>query len=135
MMKIDPGAAVEVAIKACQSLDHLVHFALERKGYENDFGSGVIYANELDDPDRLKEGRGIAEGHVELFYYWGPPDGYAIQVPEWMYRNLVAEHLQRAGRKADAKRIRVNPGWGLPDGMMSSPQVPLWRRAFDALRR
>jgi hypothetical protein len=115
MTKIDPSVAVEVAIGAWRSLDDLVQFALKRHGYGNsDSGIGVTYANDLDDYDRQVDGYDIAEGHVEVYYCWGPPDGYEIQIPEWMYRNLLAEHLQRAGRKADAERIRVKPGWGLP---------------------
>ena len=94
---VSPVDAVEAAIWHWPSLDDLIRFAISRHGYGNtDGGFGVTYASDLDDYDREVDGIHIPEGYVEVYGYWGPPDGYEVQIPEWLYRNLLAGHLERA---------------------------------------
>lgn len=102
-----PEAAVRDAIRHWSSLTALAEFAIQRHGYGNtDGGFGVTYPGDLDEYDRVVDGANIPDGFVEVYGFWGPPDGYEILVAESLYLDTLAAVLLAAGHEAEAKRVR-----------------------------
>jgi hypothetical protein len=99
-----PIDAILDAIRSWPCLAELASFAKGRHGFGNsDGGFGVIYPGDLDAYDRSVAGAAILEGHVQVYGFWGPPDGYEINVPERLYLEALAGELSQMGRTAEAE--------------------------------
>jgi hypothetical protein len=72
---------------------------------------GITYPGDLDEYDRLVLEYDIPDGFVLAYGFWGPPDGYEVRVPEWLYRNVLAEVLECIGLWREAASVRVPEGW------------------------
>jgi hypothetical protein len=89
-----------------KSLASLAELAMKRQGFGNsDVGAGMTYPHELDAGD-LAEGHVIQDGFVEIYLGWGPPDGVEAQVPESLYREMLARLLDEAGFASEAANLR-----------------------------
>jgi hypothetical protein len=83
-----------------------VEFAVRRHGYGNtDGGFGVIYPSDLDGADRAA-GENIPDGFVQVYGFWGPPDGYELFVSESEYLDVLAGVLGSAGHPRESEQIR-----------------------------
>ena len=97
--------AIVDAIAHWRRLPELVTFALERHGYgDSDGGFGVTYQSDLDDYER-SQGHKIMDGEVEIYGFWGPPDGHEFHVPETLYLLVLGKVLEILGLLDDAHRI------------------------------
>jgi hypothetical protein len=106
----DPTFAALTAIRHWRDKRQLVDYALARHGYaDTDSGFGITYPGDLDEFDRQTQS--IPEGFVLAHGFGGPPDGYEIMVPEWLYRDVLAEVLECLGFWQDAAKVRVAEGW------------------------
>jgi hypothetical protein len=84
----------------------LAEFAARRHGFANsDGGFGIVYPSDLDECD-FASGAYIPDGFVEVYGFWGPPDGYEVLVPEAEYLDQLAGVLSAAGYAAQAARVR-----------------------------
>ena len=93
-----------------KSLASLADLAIKRQGFGNsDVGAGMTYPHELDAED-VAAGQLIPEGFVELYLGWGPPDGFEAQVPESLYREILASALAEAGHSVEAAQLRKSAG-------------------------
>jgi hypothetical protein len=102
-----PEAAARDAIRHWKWQPQLAEFAAQRHGFaDDDGGFGVIYPGDLDEYDRGVGGVHIPEGFVQVYGFWGPPDGYEVLVPEAVYLGQLAGVLSAAGHAAEAERIR-----------------------------
>lgn len=109
---IDPTFAALAAIRHWSDKPRLAQFALERHGFgDSNGGFGVTYPGDLDDYDRTVDGCKIPEGFVLAYGFWGPPDGYEVLVPEWLYRDVLAEVLECLGLWQEAASVRAPEGW------------------------
>ncbi len=101
-------AAILEAIRHWLRLTDLAEFAAQRHGYGDDNGGfGVTYPGDLDEYDREVDGIHIPEGFVQVYGFWGPPDGYQIMVTELEYLETLAGALSAVGHAADAERVKV----------------------------
>ena len=102
-----PQAAAREAIRHWSRLPELAEFAARRHGFgDSDGGFGVTYPGDLDDYDRAS-GEHIPDGFVQVYGFWGPPDGYEVSVPEPVYLDALALDLAAAGHPAEAERVRL----------------------------
>jgi attachment invasion locus protein len=86
----------------------LAEFAARRHEYGNtDGGFGVTYPGDLDEYDREVDGIHVPEGFVQVYGFWGPPDGYEVLVPELAYLDTLADVLSATGHSADGERVRA----------------------------
>jgi hypothetical protein len=96
--------------------EELVTFAIERHGFgDSNGGFGVTYPNDLDEFDRAN-GDFIPEGAVEIYGYWGKPDGWEHQVLESEYLGCLVAYLQARGlvrEAAEVQRIEGTPNTSL----------------------
>lgn len=74
--------------------------ARRRDWGDTDGGFGTTYSTDLDDYDRHVDGVSIADVHVQLYGFWGLPDGYKFQNSESDY----ILHVIRYVRDVDATR-------------------------------
>jgi hypothetical protein len=103
----EPDAAARDAIRHWSQLPELAEFASRRHGFgDSDGGFGITYPGDLDEYDRVVDGIKIPEGFVQVYGFWGPPDGYEVLVPETVYLALLAGVLSAAGHAAEAERVR-----------------------------
>lgn len=103
-----PETAIRDAIRHWSRLPELSEFATERHGFGNtDGGFGVTYPGDLDEYDRVIDGINIPEGFVQVYGFWGPPDGYELLVPESAYLRTLVEMLAEQGYSAEAKRVKA----------------------------
>jgi hypothetical protein len=103
----DPNAAAREAIRHWSTLVQLVEFAEKRHGFgDSNGGFGVTYPADLDDFDRA-QGVNIPEGRIQVYGFWGPPDGYEVLVSEQTYMNVLAEELLIAGFPSEAEHVRA----------------------------
>jgi hypothetical protein len=104
----DPEGAARDAIRHWRRLPDLAGFAELGHGYgDSDGGFGVTYPGDLDGYDRLTLGDRIPAGYVRTYGFWGPPDRYAVLVPEADYLAALAGELAAAGHSAEAARVRA----------------------------
>ncbi|HEY1186813.1 MAG TPA: hypothetical protein VGE74_04105 [Gemmata sp.] len=84
-------------------------FAEQRHGYSGGEGIfGVTYPNDLDEYDRVTEGRFIPPGYIRIYGWWWPPqEGYELFVPETVYLALLARVLDEDGFPSEAERVRA----------------------------
>ena len=107
----EPSFAALTAIRHWSNKSDLSQFATERHGFgDSDCGFGITYPGDLDDRDH-REGRQIPEGFVQAYGFGGPPDGYEVLVPEWLYCDVLAEVLECLGMPREAVSIRLQQGW------------------------
>ena len=78
---------IEQTIQRSPSLiGKLSGYALARHGWgDSDGGFGVTYSTDLDEYDRHVDGIEIPNGHVLLYGFGGPPDGYEFVISEAEY--------------------------------------------------
>jgi hypothetical protein len=123
----DPTFAALTAIRHCAgkaSPERLVRFALDRHGFsDSDSGFGITYPGDLDEYARIVENRTITDGFVLAHGFWGPPDGYEVLVPEWLYRDVLAEVLECMGMWREAASVRVPEGWLGPAKPNAAPHT------------
>ncbi|WP_136810751.1 hypothetical protein [Desulfosediminicola flagellatus] len=106
MLSADEKDKVVEVIGFWSDLSQLSEFAKKRHGYGNsDGGFGITYEHDLDDYDRDVEGSFIPKGHVEVYGYWGKPDGYEIHIKEHDYLLVLAEVLEKEGLKLAAQFV------------------------------
>ena len=85
----------------------MAKFATARHGFGNsDGGFGVTYPQDLDDYDREVDGAHIKTGDVRVYGFWGPPDGYEVDVSERHYLTILAAVLAETGLIAESSRVR-----------------------------
>jgi hypothetical protein len=102
----DPETAVRDSIRSWSSLPQLAEFAVLRHGYGNsDGGFGVTYPEDQDEYDRAV-GPIIPAGHVEVYGFWGAPDGYELIVTESFYLGVLGAMLEEAGFGTEAESVR-----------------------------
>lgn len=112
MKMVDPTFAALVSIRHWPDKRSLVRMALARHGYgDSNGGFGITYSGDLDDHDRTTQGLDIPEGFVMAYGFWGPPEGYHVLVPEWLYRDVLAEVLECLGLWQEASSVRTADGW------------------------
>jgi hypothetical protein len=103
----EPEAAAREAIRHWRRLPELADFAVCRHGFgDSDGGFGVIYPGDLDEYARVVERTSIPERSVQVYGFWGPPDGYELLVDELAYLRTLANVLSEAGHAAEAARVR-----------------------------
>jgi hypothetical protein len=79
-------------------IEKLASCAIARHGYKNsDGGFGIIYPNDLDDEDRDD----IAAGNVNIYGFWGFPDGDEFEISEILYLEMLVAFLRSHGRSHD----------------------------------
>ena len=111
----DPTFAALTAIRRWHDKAELVKFARERQGFgDSNGGFGITYPGDLDEHYREVERRNIPKGFVLAYGFFGQPDGYEILVPEWLYRDVLAEVLECLGLSVEASSVRVSEGWLSP---------------------
>lgn len=108
---VDPDSpelrAVISVIRAWPSLLELVEFARKRHGYGNsDGGFGILYPEDLDGYDREEDGIVIPKGHVQVYGFWGPPEGYEYNLPEATYLEVLIGVLRSHGLEHQAKHLK-----------------------------
>jgi hypothetical protein len=95
------------AMRVWSNSSQLAQFALRKVGYGNtDFGHGVTYPAELDECDREVEGRNIPDGYVQVYSFFGPPDGEQHCIPEAVYVEMLRQFLACRGLSAEAEQLR-----------------------------
>ena len=98
------------AITSLPNLAGLADLACRREGFtDGEPGAGVAYHHEIErlaQTDDMAEGDNIPVGHVQIFFGWGPPDGYELVVPEHEYLETLASVLAWAGYNAEAGRVK-----------------------------
>jgi attachment invasion locus protein len=108
----DPTFAALTAIRHWPDKTELARFAGERHGFgDSDGGFGVTYPDDLDEHEWAVKGRSIPPGFALAYGFWGPPEGYEVLVPEWLYRDVLAEVLECLGLSHEASSVRVPEGW------------------------
>src|SRR6185437_8487959 len=108
----DPTFAALTAIRHWPDKSSLARFAIERHGFgDSNGGFGITYPGDLDEYDREANDRQIPDGFVLAYGFWGQPDGYEVLVPEWLYRDVLAEVLECLGLSREAASVRVSQGW------------------------
>jgi hypothetical protein len=118
----DPTFAALTAIRHWSDTASLVRFALDRHGFaDSNGGFGITYPGDLDEYDREVLGRHIPDGFVLAYGFWGPPEGYEVLVPEWLYRDVLAEVLECLGMWREAASVRVPEGWLGPSRHVTRP--------------
>ena len=86
----------------------LSQFALARHGFGNsDGGFGITYPSDLDDYDREVEGVAIPVGFVQVYGFWGPPDGYEFNIREFYYLAELIRILRNQGFESEAKGLEA----------------------------
>lgn len=99
--------AVVESIQRASRLSELADFALARHGYgDSDGGFGVTYPADLDEHDLRVDAVSIPTGHVLVYGFWGPPDGYEYVVPETDYLDVLAAILDAHNLPAQAEQVR-----------------------------
>lgn len=106
-----PAPELEVAVRNVighwPQLAQLAEFAVGRHGFgESNGGFGVTYPDDLDEYDRHVEGLSIPAGFVEVYGFWGAPEGYEMLVRESQYLTILANVLTAAGHPLEAARVR-----------------------------
>lgn len=102
---MDTEALIREVIGALNKPTDLADFAKKRHGFgDSNGGFGVVYPGDLDEYQREIEGLSIPEGMVEIYGYWGLPNGYEKFVREADYLSVLACVLREQGdlRKSDA---------------------------------
>ncbi len=103
----DTETAVRDSVRHWSSLPELAEFAILRHGFgDSNGGFGVTYPNDLDEYDREVMGYVIPLGHVNVYGFWGLPDGYEVIVPESFYLGILASMLENAGFVTEADSVR-----------------------------
>ncbi|GAB5407631.1 MAG: hypothetical protein Aurels2KO_58620 [Aureliella sp.] len=88
------------------SHSNLVRYALARHGWgDTDGGFGTTYSTDLDDCDRHVDGVSIADGHVQLYGFWGLPDGYELQISESDYISHIIRHVLDVDATSDLSSL------------------------------
>lgn len=101
-----PETALRDAIRHWSRLPELAEFAIQRHGFGNtDCGFGVTYPGDLDEHERAIGAIDIPEGFVQVYGFWGLPDGYEFVVSESAYLTTLAEMLAVEGYPAEAQLV------------------------------
>jgi hypothetical protein len=104
----EPEVAARHAIRHWSRLTDLAEFAAQRHGFaDTDGGFGVTYPGDLDEHDRVVDGIHIPEGFVQVYGFWGAPDGYEVQVRELVYLDTLARVLSAEGHSAEAAQVQL----------------------------
>lgn len=108
----DPTFASLTAIRHWRNIEELVQFALDRRGFgDTNGGFGILYPSDLDEYEKKTEGLNVPEGFVLAYGFGGSPDGYELLVPEWLYRDVLAEVLECLELWRQAAKVRMPEGW------------------------
>jgi hypothetical protein len=103
----EPEVAARDAIRHWSRLPKLAEFAALRHGFgDSDSGFGITYPGDLDEYDREVDGVRIPEGSVQVYGFWGPPDGYEVLVAELVYLTELAVVLSAKGHEPEAAQVR-----------------------------
>lgn len=117
----EPRAAVREVVRHHRRLPELATLVVNRCGFaDSDGGFGVTYPEDLDEYD-LAMGAFIPPGFVELYGYWGPPDGYEMLVAESLYLDELSAILAEAGHADEAATVRALLDWRMVDEDESGP--------------
>lgn len=98
---------IREVIRAWSNTDDLLKFALTRHGYgDSNGGFGITYPGDLDEYQVEVEKELIPAGMIQVYGFWGPPDGYEFLVPEENYLQVLAEVMFETGANENAQRIK-----------------------------
>ena len=87
--------------------DQLAEMAVGRHGFgDSNGGFGVTYPTDIDEHDREVEGAYIPENCVEVYSFWGPPDGYKYHISELTYLNLLEQVLRLERNQRASQRVQ-----------------------------
>jgi hypothetical protein len=82
----------------------LAAMAEQRRGFSNnDGGFGVVYHGDLDEFDHVN--CPIREGHVQVYGFYGPPEGYEHEIEERAYLEFLSAFLRANNLVEDAERV------------------------------
>lgn len=83
----------------------LAEFAVRRHGFaDTDGGFGVTYPDDLDDYERATGGH-IPEAFLEIWGFWGSPEGDEFHFSERRYLEILAAYLEDLGLKTDSASV------------------------------
>lgn len=104
--EIDARSNIVASIRSWSRPSDLASFAAARHGFGNsDGGFGVTYPGDFDEYDLAAGIVPIPDGFVEVYGYWGPPEGYSLMIRESVYLDILAEFLAAEGLDSEAARI------------------------------
>jgi hypothetical protein len=108
MQNPDREEAIREVIRHWSRLTDLADFAILGHGFaDSNGGFGVQYPGDLDEYDREVDGIRIPAGSVQIYGYWGPPDGYCMLVSELSYLDALSDSLSEAGHLKEAERVKL----------------------------
>jgi hypothetical protein len=97
---------IQNVISSWSRLVDLVQFAVNRHGFgDSNGGFGVVYPSDVDEYQREVEHEYIAENHVQIYGYWGLPNGYEFCVHECVYLGILSQALQSSCFLAESQQI------------------------------
>jgi hypothetical protein len=83
----------------------LADFATRRVGFGHE-GYGMNFPEGIDDHDREVMGIHVPTGHVDIYGFYGNPEGgFEHIVPETMYLGVLAQFLRELKRTAEAEAV------------------------------
>lgn len=100
-------AQIREVIVAWPCIEDLLRFAIAMHGFgDSDGGFGVTYPGDLDAYQLDVEKIIIPAGMVQMYGYWGPPEGYEFMVDEAKYLRVLADVLLEKGLNDEAVRVK-----------------------------
>lgn len=103
-----PENAIREVIRHWSRLTDLAHFAVQGHGFGDDNGGfGVIYPNDIDEYGRVVEGISIPDGFVQIYGFWGLPNGYEFLIMERFYLEVLIDILTEKGYLIEASQVRA----------------------------
>lgn len=82
------------AMRTWLTSSQLPGFAESRHGYGNtDMGHGVTYPSDLDEFGKEVDQIEIPQGYVQVYSFFGPPDGEEYLLLESVYLDILSQFL------------------------------------------
>jgi hypothetical protein len=104
---VDTELLLREVIDAWPFIRDLPEYAQQMHGYgDSNGGFGVTYSGDLDEYDQEVKGLCIPTGMVQVYGYWGAPNGYDFLVAEKIYLQILAKVLSEKGYQEESSVIR-----------------------------
>lgn len=105
---MEAEARIREVVAAWRTPTDLAKFARLRLGFgDSNGGFGIIYPGDLDEYQREVEGLNIPMGMVEVYGYWGLPNGYEFVVREIDYLGVLADYLREQGNIRESEAVHA----------------------------